>query len=99
MPTQKFKVNFDEVSEMPGTIANLFLDFSNDRLQLFTSRIVDCIGRLSNEQFGRKAARTRTRLAISFCISAATCSSGSFQALAERVISAIEIPSSPHSAV
>jgi hypothetical protein len=35
---------------MSDTVANLFLTFSSDRLQLFTSRIVDCLGRLSNEQ-------------------------------------------------
>ncbi len=35
---------------MPDTVANLFLTFSKDRLQTFTSRTVDCLGRLSDEQ-------------------------------------------------
>ncbi|MFZ0039284.1 MAG: DUF1572 family protein [Candidatus Acidiferrales bacterium] len=35
---------------MPDTVANLFLTFSKDRLRTFTSRIVDCLGRLSDEQ-------------------------------------------------
>jgi|SRR5271167_3072901 len=38
------------ISEMPETVADLFLAFSHDRLQLLASRIVDCVGRLSNEQ-------------------------------------------------
>jgi uncharacterized damage-inducible protein DinB len=32
------------------TIADLFLSFSRDRLQLLGSRVTDCVGRLSNEQ-------------------------------------------------
>ena len=35
---------------MPKTIADLFLSFSHDRLQLLGSRVSDCVGRLSNEQ-------------------------------------------------
>jgi uncharacterized damage-inducible protein DinB len=35
---------------MPDTIANLFVTFSEERLQTFTSRIVDCLGRLSDQQ-------------------------------------------------
>lgn len=35
---------------MPDTTTDLFLTFSRDRLQLLTSRIVDCVGRLSDEQ-------------------------------------------------
>jgi uncharacterized damage-inducible protein DinB len=62
MPTPKFKVNSDEVSEMPDTIANLFLGFSNDRLQLFTSRIVDCIGRLSNEQIWARGSENENSI-------------------------------------
>lgn len=41
---------------MPDTVANLFLAFSSDRLQLFTSRIVDCLGRVSNEQIWARGA-------------------------------------------
>ena len=35
---------------MPDTTADLFLTFSHDRLKLLASRVVDCVGRLSNEQ-------------------------------------------------
>jgi uncharacterized damage-inducible protein DinB len=35
---------------MPDNIGELFLTFSHDRLKLFLSRIVDCLGRLSEEQ-------------------------------------------------
>jgi uncharacterized damage-inducible protein DinB len=35
---------------MPDNIGDLFLTFSHDRLKLFLSRIVDCLGRLSEEQ-------------------------------------------------
>ena len=35
---------------MPENIAELFLSFSEERLKLFVSRIVDCLGRLSDEQ-------------------------------------------------
>src|SRR5208283_4781770 len=87
------------ISGMPETVADLFLAFSHDRLQLLASRIVDCVGRLSNEQVWARGSGTRTRLAISCCISAGTCNSGLFQVLEESLMSAIEIPSSPHVAV
>jgi len=35
---------------MPDNIGELFLTFSHDRMKLFLSRIVDCLGRLSEEQ-------------------------------------------------
>jgi uncharacterized damage-inducible protein DinB len=35
---------------MADNIGELFLTFSHDRLKLFLSRIVDCLGRLSEEQ-------------------------------------------------
>ena len=47
---------------MPDSIANLFLGFSNDRLQLFTSRIVDCIGRLSNEQIWARGSENENSI-------------------------------------
>src|ERR1700691_4279386 len=59
---RKTKVSLHEVSEMPDTIANLFLEFSNDRLQLFTSRIVDCIGRLSNEQIWARGSENESSI-------------------------------------
>ena len=59
---RKTKVGLDELSEMPDSIANLFLGFSNDRLQLFTSRIVDCIGRLSNEQIWARGSENENSI-------------------------------------
>ena len=35
---------------MPENITELFLSFSEERLKLFVSRIVDCLSRLSDEQ-------------------------------------------------
>ena len=35
---------------MPENVAELFLSFSEERLKLFVSRIVDCLSRLSDEQ-------------------------------------------------
>jgi uncharacterized damage-inducible protein DinB len=35
---------------MPDNVGELFLTFSEERLKLFVSRIVDCVGRLSDEQ-------------------------------------------------
>jgi uncharacterized damage-inducible protein DinB len=35
---------------MPDNIGELFLTFSHDRLKLYLSRIVDCLGRLSDDQ-------------------------------------------------
>ena len=35
---------------MSETTAELFLSFSRDRLQFLASRIIDCVGRLSNDQ-------------------------------------------------
>jgi uncharacterized damage-inducible protein DinB len=35
---------------MPNDIAELFLESSHEKLQLYSSRIVDCLGRLSDEQ-------------------------------------------------
>ncbi|HEY4739820.1 MAG: DUF1572 family protein [Candidatus Acidiferrales bacterium] len=47
---------------MPDSVANLFLAFSNDRLQLFTSRIVDCLGRVSNEQIWARGAENENSI-------------------------------------
>jgi uncharacterized damage-inducible protein DinB len=47
---------------MSDTVANLFLTFSSDRLQLFTSRIVDCLGRLSNEQIWARGAENENSI-------------------------------------
>jgi uncharacterized damage-inducible protein DinB len=47
---------------MPDTIANLFLTFSRDRLQTFTTRIVDCLGRLSDEQIWAKGGENENSI-------------------------------------
>ena len=38
------------ITDMSETTAELFLSFSRDRLQFLASRIIDCVGRLSNDQ-------------------------------------------------
>ena len=47
---------------MPDTISNLFLEFSNNRLQLFTSRIADCIGRLSHERIWARGSENENSI-------------------------------------
>jgi hypothetical protein len=44
------KTSYDMITDMSETTAELFLSFSRDRLQLLASRIIDCVGRLSNDQ-------------------------------------------------
>jgi uncharacterized damage-inducible protein DinB len=41
---------------MSENVADLFLTFSHERLKLSTSRIVDCLGRLSNDQIWARGA-------------------------------------------
>jgi len=41
---------------MPEIIADLFLSFSHDRLQLLGTRATDCVGRPSNEQLWTRTA-------------------------------------------
>jgi len=43
-------------------IGPLFLTFSHDRLKLFTSRIVDCLGRLSDEQVWMRASENENAI-------------------------------------
>jgi uncharacterized damage-inducible protein DinB len=47
---------------MPETVADLFLRFSLDRLQLLGSRVTDCVSRLSNEQLWTRMGANQNAL-------------------------------------
>jgi len=47
---------------MPDNIGELFLTFSHDRLKLFLSRIVDCLGRLSEEQIWMRGSENENAI-------------------------------------
>jgi uncharacterized damage-inducible protein DinB len=47
---------------MPEDIATLFLTFSADRLQLFSSRITDCLGRLSDDQIWSRGSENENAI-------------------------------------
>jgi uncharacterized damage-inducible protein DinB len=47
---------------MPDNIGELFLTFSHDRLKLFASRIVDCLGRLSDEQIWMRGSENENAI-------------------------------------
>ena len=47
---------------MPDNIGELFLTFSHDRMKLFLSRIVDCLGRLSEEQIWMRGSESENAI-------------------------------------
>jgi uncharacterized damage-inducible protein DinB len=47
---------------MADNIGDLFLTFSHDRLKLFLSRIVDCLGRLSEEQIWMRGSENENSI-------------------------------------
>jgi hypothetical protein len=47
---------------MADNIGDLFLTFSHDRLKLFLSRIVDCLGRLSDEQIWMRGSESENAI-------------------------------------
>jgi uncharacterized damage-inducible protein DinB len=47
---------------MADNIGDLFLTFSHDRLKLFLSRIVDCLGRLSEEQIWMRGSESENAI-------------------------------------